>query len=148
MDNQAMFAFTQDDLNKFVDLLITGEYKNDKLAARLAKVEPILFMDLAKGDSASDRHIETIDPDHITIFTNIVAGNQVGAIKLIREHFKNCGLKEAKDVADNLRLFMRNQHIVTDDNVYGIQINGIMSYTDTHKYYQKLLDSCRSYYGV
>lgn len=69
-----------------------------KIVIALAKAHPELFVQL-------HRQTTTVDPWQREVVTAVYQTNMVGAIKLTREK-TGLGLKEAKDVIDNLRVYM------------------------------------------
>jgi ribosomal protein L7/L12 len=77
-----------------------------KIATALAKDYPEIFVKLYEATTS-------VQDWHRDVITFAYQGNPVGAIKLVREH-TGLGLKEAKDVVDNLRVFMsQNGYMIT-----------------------------------
>jgi hypothetical protein len=84
-------------LRRVIEITTSG-FDAQKIAVALAKEYPEIFVKLFDATTrAKDWHREVI--------TAAYQGNPVSAIKLTRE-FTGLGLKEAKDVVDNLRAFM------------------------------------------
>lgn len=79
---------------KAIDLLMSDEVDFRQLAIDLAKVNPELFCQLAAGDDLK------ICEWHREVWNLGTAGDDVGAIKVIRQH-TGMGLKESKDLYDH-----------------------------------------------
>lgn len=100
-----------------IELVATKSYDADKVVLELAKLHPSIFVALARANPAPVRPAPTAafcavadrDPaEHsemfnsaIEVYNHIKSGNKVAAIKEIRMHTE-LGLKEAKDIADQL----------------------------------------------
>ena len=83
---------------RILDIVASG-YDAQKIAHALAKKHPTLFLELYQQVAAP------VLTWHKDVVQSLYAGNVVSAIKLMREK-TGLGLKEAKDVCDNLRVQM------------------------------------------
>lgn len=79
--------------------IVAGGYDAQKIAHALAKKHPTLFLELYQQVAAP------VSTWHKDVVQHMYGGNVVSAIKLVREK-TGLGLKEAKDVCDNLRIKM------------------------------------------
>lgn len=93
-------------LCSMVDLLATKDYDADAMVLQLAKTDPKLFCALAK----ISRPVPVV-AWHALVLHNIATAQYVAAIKELRVA-TGWGLKEAKDVTDEVRWFMHTNKIV------------------------------------
>jgi ribosomal protein L7/L12 len=91
--------------------ITTSAFDAQKIAVALAKEYPEIFVKLHEATTS-------IQNWHRDVVTAVYQGNPVAAIKLTREK-TGLGLKEAKDVIDNLRVFMsQNGYMMTVRNEF------------------------------
>ena len=89
-----------------IEITTSSQFDPRKIAIALAQVDPGLFIKLFETT--------TVVPSWQREVVALTYGSQiVSAIKLIRER-TGLGLKEAKDVADNLRLHMSKNGYMID----------------------------------
>lgn len=87
-------------LRRVVEIMATS-YDAKKIAVALAKDHPEIFVKMHNQTTA-------VENWHREVITAIYQTNPIAAIKLTRER-TGLGLKEAKDIVDNLRVYM-SQH--------------------------------------
>ena len=87
--------FTINQVSNVVDIISEHSYDAEKLAILLAKVDPVLFTDLAS------KSINKHNPSYESIANFIIKAERVEAIKALRMELKT-GLKETKDIIDSV----------------------------------------------
>lgn len=83
-----------------IDIIVANQLNYEDLGVALAKENPALFVKLVAQQKDVD--VPGVEQWQRDVYSHIIGGNMVNAIKLTREK-TGFGLKEAKDVCDAVR---------------------------------------------
>jgi ribosomal protein L7/L12 len=123
-----MTNFKAETLNSLIDILANKKYNAEQMVIDLAKQDPYLFVQLATSTKSIETNDNvTVSAGALRILQLIVARDHINAIKSVRTHY-DLGLKEAKDIADNLRDYLTSCGVMDFESM-GHESSPIRSFT-------------------
>ncbi len=98
---------SQSTLTQLVNFLISSSYDAHKIVEELAKRDPSLFVELVNSTSEPKVPNDQIEPKPWVgpVIYALRNRGAIPAIKALRELKVGLGLREAKDIIDNLNLY-------------------------------------------
>jgi hypothetical protein len=126
--------------NQLIDILAKDVFDARAMCLRLAKEFPEMFVTFATGT------IEPENKEYMTVVKHIVDGAKVSAIKELRA-LSGTGLKEAKDVVDNIHNILI-QNCILPSPEYPYQAGSISNYGPVRVAYEKMRETVRFMYKV
>lgn len=138
-----MFTFEDSELREFVTLLVTNGHAKNDFALELAKSDPFGFMEVARKMAAPKTLTEQRAEDGHQILDTYILNcientSHIEAIKSIRTKYFQLGLKEAKDIADNLRQVLIDLRVMGDGGYAYTLINSYHCESPTRTVFTKL----------
>lgn len=136
-----MFTFEDSELREFVTLLVTDGHAKNDFALELAISDPFVFMKTARKMAAPKTLTEQRTEDgHLdTYILNCIENtSHIEAIKSIRTKYHQLGLKESKDIADNIRTVLIDLQVMADAGYSYTPINSYERDTPTRVVFTKL----------